>query len=148
MIKIDVKGLEGVKEKINRLVLQGYDTSALMRRIAETMYDAVMKNFSEEGRPKWPPLSQSTIRERERKGYWPGQILVRSRRLQSSITTHYTERMAMVGTNLIYAPIHQLGGRAGKKRKAIIPARPFLSVTEKEIDIIKEIAMEWLQRVK
>jgi phage virion morphogenesis protein len=34
-----------------------------------------------------------------------------------------------VGTNRVYAAIHQLGGQAGRGRKVTIPARPYLGVS-------------------
>ncbi|MFZ5537436.1 MAG: phage virion morphogenesis protein [Pseudomonadota bacterium] len=32
----------------------------------------------------------------------------------------------MVGSNKRYAAIHQFGGQAGRKRRATLPARPYL----------------------
>ncbi|MBI5727558.1 MAG: phage virion morphogenesis protein, partial [Ignavibacteriales bacterium] len=50
----------------------------LYQRIASDLLEAVYKNFEAEGRPeKWKTLAPSTIRERRRKGYWPGKILQR-----------------------------------------------------------------------
>ena len=46
--------------------------------------------------------------------------------LRNSITVQATENQVEVGTNVLYAAIHQLGGKAGRGKKAIIPSRPFL----------------------
>ena len=46
---------------------------------------------------------------------------------------------AIIGSNLDYAAIHQLGGQAGKNKKVSIPARPYLYLSD---DNFKEILQE------
>lgn len=85
----------------------------LYRRLASDLHAAVEKNFKVQGRPKWVPLAKSTIRDRKRKGYWPGKILQREgggSGLLGSITERYSENSAEVGSNKSYAAIHQFGG--------------------------------------
>lgn len=44
--------------------------------------------------------------------------------------THKVHMLGVtVGTNRVYARIHQLGGTAGRGRKVTIPARPYLGVS-------------------
>ena len=46
---------------------------------------------------------------------------------------------AVIGSNLDYAAIHQLGGQAGKGHKTEIPARPYLQLTDDDFaEIIDE----------
>ena len=52
--------------------------------------------------------------------------------LAGSITRHYDATSAVVGSNLPYARIQQLGGKAGRGHKSEIPARPFLKLTEED----------------
>jgi phage virion morphogenesis protein len=59
--------------------------------------------------------------------------------LATSITTQYDNESAVIGSNLAYAAIHQLGGSAGKGKKVTIVARPYLNLTEAEY---KEIITE------
>lgn len=60
--------------------------------------------------------------------------------LASSISTYYDDNSAIIGSNLDYAAIHQLGGQAGKSKKTSIPARPYLQVIDFEyIEINKLI---------
>ena len=59
-----------------------------------------------------------------------------SGQLASSVNTYYDNDSAVIGSNLEYAAIHQLGGQVGKNRKVIILARPYLKLTE---DDLKEI---------
>lgn len=89
----------------------------LYKLLTGELYDAVMRNFEKEragtGGAPWQALAKSTIRDRSRKGYWPGKILQRrggGGGLLASITGKYNSTMAEVGTNRVYAAIHQFGG--------------------------------------
>ncbi len=46
---------------------------------------------------------------------------------------------------MIYAAIHQFGGRAGRGHAAKIPARPFLVVQDDDLEEIKEIILDYLK---
>ena len=46
------------------------------------------------------------------------------------------ELSAIIGSNLDYAAIHQLGGQAGKNKSVSIPARPYLNLTSDDLDDI------------
>jgi hypothetical protein len=43
-----------------------------------------------------------------------------------------TGSRAVVGTNVVYAAIHQMGGQAGRGGRVKIPARPFLMVQDED----------------
>jgi len=66
--------------------------------------------------------------------------------LASSITSKYDENSAIVGTNKIYAAIHQFGGNAGRNKKVKIPARPYLSLGESELNDITNSVQEYLNQ--
>lgn len=87
--------------------LEGFSRSKrpLMRAIAGIMADAVEENFAREGRPEWLGLAPATRKRRD-----GGKILQDSGRLASSIVARAEADSAMVGTNLLYAAIHQFGG--------------------------------------
>lgn len=164
MSTITIPILSMVRERLTNL-------RPIMLEISQDMINAVYKNFEEEGRPKWVPLAKSTIKQRSKKGYWPGRILQRRGAgggLKGSIFAKYSDNSAVVGTNLGYAAIHQFGGgidimpqsetfirkrnKKGRFKKGttsgqgftkkaytvIIPARPFLYLSENEIESIKE----------
>ena len=148
-IKIEVDD-KGVKEALRELSERMEDMTPVMRRIGELLVSSVQENFNREGRysepgswrggsKRWQPLAPSTIKQRERLGYWPGQILTRTGRLKASITYHAGRDYVAVGTNLVYAAIHQFGGKAGRGHRANIPARPFLVVQDEDLDEIREI---------
>ena len=54
-----------------------------------------------------------------------------------SITRHSDATSAVVGTNTVYAAIHNFGGKAGRGCKVEIPARPFLRLTQEDEDDIE-----------
>jgi phage virion morphogenesis protein len=64
--------------------------------------------------------------------------------LATSITTQYDTENAVIGSNLAYAAIHQLGGQTGKSKKVTIPARPYLNLTQNELNLILEITEKYL----
>jgi phage virion morphogenesis protein len=55
-----------------------------------------------------------------------GQTLIDTAVLRNSINVLATDNQVEVGTNVLYAAIHQLGGKAGRGKKTVIPSRPFL----------------------
>ena len=57
---------------------------------------------------------------------YPGQILLLRGNLAKSISRKVTNGSVVIGTNVKYARIHQLGGQAGRGHKAQMPARPYL----------------------
>lgn len=140
MIEIKVEDKE-LQKLLKKLAEKSQNLRPLMKNIAGIMQDSVEENFEKEGRPaKWTPLAESTIKQRKKKGYWPGRILQRRGELAASITSKYDENSAVVGTNKVYAAIHQFGGDAGRGKKVKIPARPFLMLGEKEnAEIIQEV---------
>lgn len=137
-IRIDNRELQ---DYLIRLTERTSDLRPLMKNIAGIMADSVEENFAQQGRPKWQQLAKSTIEQRVRAGKWPGMILQLSQGgLASSITSHYDENSAIVGTNKVYAAIHQFGGKAGSNKKVEIPSRPYLKLTDIEnAEILLEV---------
>lgn len=97
------KALSGVAGKIKA-------ARPLMIQISGVMADSAESNFAAQGRPKWKQLSKARIKQRKRKGSWPGYILQDSGRLAASVQQKATDTEAVVSTNVKYAAIQQLGG--------------------------------------
>lgn len=136
-IKLDNKE---VLTRLQELASRGENLRPLMKNIAGIMETATEDNFKDEGRPdKWVDLSETTKKQRQKSGKYPGQILQVSGLLVSSVSTAYDNNSAVIGSNLAYAAIHQLGGQAGKNKKTTIPARPYLKLTD---DNFEEILTE------
>ncbi|BCB96788.1 Mu-like prophage FluMu G protein 2 [Dissulfurispira thermophila] len=144
MIKIEIDDRK-FKAEMEELIRRVTDRRALMRQIAGIMHYAVEENFAEQGRPRWLPLSPKTIAMRQKKGYWPGKILQMRGELAASITQQSDNDSAIVGTNKVYAAIHQFGGKAGRGKKVDIPARPFLKLTDEDLEEIKRAVVEYLK---
>jgi len=134
-----------VQKKLEKMVELAVDRRKIVRIIAGLMKHAVEENFEKEGRPKWPPLSPVTIKARQMKGYWPGKILQQTGGLASSISSYSDNDKAVVGTNVVYAAIHQFGGKAGKLRKVNIPARPYLQLTDEDMEEILKAIKDYLK---
>ena len=136
-IKIDNKDVD---RKLLELAQKSENLRPLMKNIAGIFASATEENFKNEGRPnKWTELSEATKKQRTKQKKWPGQILQVSGQLASSISTQYDDESAVIGSNLDYAAIHQLGGQAGKNKKVTIPARPYLKLTDNDF---KELLTE------
>ena len=67
-----------------------------------------------------------------------GQILQVEGKLATSISTYYDNDSAVIGSNLEYAAIHQLGGHASKNKSVEIPARPYLKLPVNNLEEILE----------
>lgn len=131
-----------VQQALQRLQSSVADMAPLMNTLSATLLSTTQLNFMDQGNPSWVPSVASRRRS--------GQTLSRSGRLRDSVTADSDSQRAMVGTNVVYAAIHQLGGKTrahiirprhkkalafgGLVRKSVnhpgsdIPARPFLPV--------------------
>ena len=135
-IKIDN---QEVNQRLLELAQRGGNLRPLMKNIAGIFAYSTEENFANEGRPdKWLDLSERTKKQRKKTGHWPGQILQVSGQLASSISTYYDDESAIIGSNLDYAAIHQLGGQTGKNKSVSIPARPYLLLTDENFEEILE----------
>lgn len=127
--------IESVEKALTDLGHGITDRTALMETIAGTMLNAVTQNFNDGGRPQaWEAPKHRT-----------GMPLVDTGVLKNSITEASDNDSAMVGTNVIYAAIHNFGGtikRETTKGKVEIemPQREFLNLTpQDEEDIMDDV---------
>ena len=141
-IKIDNNDVE---RKLLELAQKSENLRPLMKNIAGIFASATEENFKNEGRPdKWTELAKATKKQRTKQKKWPGQILQVSGQLASSVSTAYDDNSAVIGSNLAYAAIHQLGGQAGRNKKVTIPKRPYLKLTDDNFDEIISIVEKYL----
>jgi phage gpG-like protein len=83
----------------------------LMNEIGASQLLSVRHTFRDQGVPagSWVPLSPNTIR-RDPKRYGAGhKLLIGSGRLLNSIRTAVRPGSVVIGTNLVYAAVHQFG---------------------------------------
>lgn len=115
-----------VRAALRRLRAAVDDLRPALRDIAAALEagaeDAFEAQESPAGDP-WAPLAASTIRRRERRRKWPGKILqvTAAAGLIGSITSRADDDSAVVGTNKIYAGMHQFGARHGEYRGGLRP---------------------------
>ena len=141
-IKLDNKEVES---RLLDLAKRSENLRPLMKNIAGIFAYSTEENFKEEGTPdKWTELSESTIKQRTKNKQWPGMILQISGQLASSVNTYYDDDSAVMGSNLEYAAIHQLGGQAGKNKSVEIPARPYLQLTPDDFEEILSMTENFL----
>lgn len=136
-----------VYRTLDRVLALVNDPQQVMRGVAGIMADAAEDQFEAEGKPAWQELAQVTIARRTKQGTWPGKILqVSGAGLAASVTPATTKTSAAIGSNKVYAAIQQLGGPAGRGRKVIIPARPYLVFGEGERDETLDLLAGHVQR--
>jgi phage virion morphogenesis protein len=74
-----------------------------------------------------------------------GQTLVDSGHMRQSVTHRAERDKVTVGTNRLYAAIHQFGGKAGRGGSATIPARPFIGMSKDDATETRAIVGDWLK---
>jgi phage virion morphogenesis protein len=133
-----------LQQALKQLEKASYDLTPLMRRWSETLKTATDLNFEEQGRPRWQPSVAALARQ--------GMTLSKDGYLRRSVTPEYDATHAMVGTNKVYARIHQQGGKTGRKGSVQLPPRPFLPVSEAgqlDADVKRQLldeALDYLQQ--
>ncbi|MGL9774710.1 MAG: phage virion morphogenesis protein [Sodalis sp. (in: enterobacteria)] len=157
MIDVMITVPDTLRQALERLSQSLSHRPPLMRTFSEELYDAVMENFEQEKRPRWLPIDRA------------GKILQQSGWLAASIDSDADNDQAVVGTNVVYARIHQQGTATrphiirprykkalafnGRVVKCVnhpgltIPARPFLSLTDQDYQVLVHTVNDYLQRV-
>ena len=115
----------------------------IMDRIGRYMVASTHRRFERERAPDDTPWLKSARAIAE-----GNRTLTDTGRLRGSIAHTLSDggRGVEVGTNVVYAAIHQLGGRAGRGRRTKIPARPYLGVDERDRDTILRIVAQAIER--
>ena len=115
------------------------DTQALMESVGDALVSGTLKRFQDEEDPtgkKWPKSKRAAKKD--------GQTLTDTALLRRSVDYAATSDKVMVGSNLPYARIHQKGGKTGKGHKVDMPARPYLGVSEEDMDEVRETVADFL----
>lgn len=91
--------------------------------VGDVMLKEIRGNFEEEGArlnaDKWVPLAESTLKDRRRRGFDPGPILVRTGELRDSFGKGVTETEVRVTSDCGYYGFHQTGGPNLPKRRML-----------------------------
>ena len=127
------------RRALTRLAGRAIDLEPAMDEIGAMLVASTLERFERGEDPDGQPWTPS-IRALEQ----GGQTLVDTTRLRGSITHEAARDSVTVGTNVIYAAIHQFGGKAGRGKKVTIPERAFLGVNDDDAAEIGEILAEHL----
>lgn len=150
-----------VMQKLGSLSQKLDGLRPLLEDVKGRLLLSTQQNFTASGRPKaWMPLAASTIANRRGTSH---RILRDTGRLQNSITSRIENRSVIVGSNVVYARIHQEGGtirvpevrprnarvlrfvvngqivytRRARAHTVRIPARPYLLLQESDKTYIR-----------
>jgi phage virion morphogenesis protein len=137
-VKIEDEPLRVLLSALNKKM---GNMTPVMKTIGEIVRSSVIRNFEQERDPagaKWKPSVRAMISG--------GKTLTDRAILRNSLNVRASSNKVSVGTNIVYAAIHQFGGKAGRGRKVSLPARPFLGVRDDDWTEIKASLMDYLTR--
>lgn len=160
-----------INSVVTQLQRQYTDLTPILSIISALINRAILKNFDAKGRwdgdaanislfsggsKKWIDLSDNTKPAYKRKGYLLEPTLIRTGHLRSTIEVRPKGKTSIViSANSSYAAIHQFGGvikRTINKKDGgssttliTIPARPYLTLTDEDLEGIKDILYNFLK---
>ena len=148
-IKADITGLKRVHHALQKSKRKAkYELPRLLIRIGDDLVASTQNRFERQTAPDnrfWLPLSPATRKQRKQLN---PRILRHRGLLYQSITYRLGSDRLQIGTNSIYAAIHQFGGKAGSGQKVTIPARPFLGLSSADRAKIGNRCDAFLRKVK
>ena len=140
-LRVDSKDLDRVSRHLQKILDRFADTRNLMEAIGASLVSSTQLRFEEgqnpEGQP-WKPWSASYAARRRGEA-----ILLDKGRLSDSLTFVAGPDRVEVGTNVIYAAIHQFGG---EEVGIPIPARPYLGLSGDDTQELLEMIDDWASR--
>lgn len=107
------------------------DLNPVMAEIGASLLLSTRDRFDNQTAPdgtKWTPLTEAYAKRKAKSSTALKGILTLTGAMRDTITYEAFSDSVLVGSNRVYAAIHQLGGTAGKN--ADIPSRPFLGLDE------------------
>jgi phage virion morphogenesis protein len=156
-VRQELTGSEETLKVLGAVIARTDDKRGLFDNIGAGLVVSTQDRFEKESDPEGNPWPESL-----RKKLMGGRTLTESSRLVSSITHEATDDMVAVGTNVIYAAIHQTGGTIKAKtptglrfrapgnggwvtkQSVEMPQRAFLGLDDEDEKMIEEEAADWL----
>ena len=149
--RVDTRKLEqSISDTMGRMT----DLSGAWDVVGEVVLGAVEDRFQAQGEPTgWPGLADSTKAQRRGEGD-AARMLQDNGILKGSITAekkagYYEERSSdelTIGTNVVYAAIHNFGGQAGRGRMTTIPQREFTNMLPEDVDEIAATIDDYIKQ--
>lgn len=154
-IRIKLEGKDAALASLRAAAAQADDPRGLWDNVGAVLAASTQARFERGEAPDgsaWPASIRATLQG--------GQTLIDSARLMQSITWNADAGGVDVGTNVLYAAIHQFGGtikpvtqralrfRVGDRwvmaSEVTIPARPFLGLDRHDEVELEALARDWL----
>lgn len=156
-IRLTLEGKEEVLSELGAMAEKASYPRDLFSAVGLAMVESTSYRFEQEQGPDgspWPASLRALLTG--------GKTLTDTAFLSGSLTYEANDGGVAIGTNVIYAAIHQLGGVIKAKtpkglhfqsrgtgdwvrtESVTIPARPFLGVDEEDAKEIEFIVSEWL----
>ncbi|KAA6204511.1 MAG: phage virion morphogenesis protein [Candidatus Tokpelaia sp.] len=156
-VNVDDKRLLADFSRLQRMM---GDTTPIMRIIGVGLTGNIQKRLKTGAlESRWAPLNPAYKATKRN-----ARMMVESGMLRSSLTSAPGNGYVYIGTNRIYAAIHQLGGTIKRKYEGgwrsdkedhtwetksvtTMPARPFLTVEEDDREMMANIIFTRIQRL-
>ncbi len=156
-----------VTRRLQRAIDAGRDPEELWRNIGERLMESTSRNFEVQGRPDtWEALNlnyrlryaargrvkanltkKGLMKQAMYRRFAGKKILTASGRLRRSLHYVYDLRRLLLGSNLVYAAIHQFGGETGSKAgRFVMKQRSYLVLQDEDRDgIVNHDVPAWLE---
>lgn len=139
-IKITSNSKE-VNDKLLELAQRAKNTKPVMRQVAHVMRTYIDEKFETEGKyqgEKWQEWTPKYKKKRSKMGRGQGKILTLEGELREKIDDKVNNDSVQVGTNQIYAAIHNFGGDVKKRNGGTfeMPKRQFMAFEPKLNELI------------
>ena len=138
-INTKIRGTQGIERRLAKMLRGVEDLEPLMDEIGGILVASTQHNFERGRAPDgtaWLP-SERALNE-------GGQTLIDSGILLASITHSADRDRVEVGSNMVYAGIHQFGGAAGRNGATKLPPRPYLGISTGDAFEIEAAAEDYL----
>jgi phage virion morphogenesis protein len=152
-ISVSVTGdLKRFEDRLQKLV--NFDFKGLNTKIGNAVLNNTLERFKQsvdpEGKP-WVESGRSTGlankagTAKDRRNARSHKTLVDTARLKNSLHVVATPDAAEVGTDVIYARIHQFGGETGRGGATKLPARPYLGFNDEDQKLVATIVEDHIR---
>lgn len=155
-VRIEVTDREAA-QGLGRIAAAGGDLRPTLRAIGARLVANTLQRFEDQRGPDGVPWKRSRRAVQQN-----GQTLVDTGRLRTSITFRAADASVEVGTNVVYAAIHQFGGTIRPKkgkflkfrvpgggfrqvRSVTLPARPFIGFSAEDREDVADIVARHLR---
>ncbi|ELR65856.1 phage virion morphogenesis protein [Photobacterium marinum] len=144
---VTFEGQVQIQKQINQLIQKGTNLQPAFQDIGEMLLishsDRWEKQISPDGTP-WAPLSEG-YKQRKKKNQ--DIILVLNHHLGRELNYLAQPQLFEFGTNYEYGAIHHFGGSTEMRPPNVaVPARPWLGVSNDDLEEIYQILGDFLQQ--